>query len=120
LRVSNPDGYTLNFYSDKKLYASYYQTPHGPIHSGYKLELISRGITIISSYHFEENGQLYTYIKSALGTRAIEIGEAAQVAPNVWITKFGLIKLFSHVLTPAGFALISERDPKNLIQSWLS
>jgi hypothetical protein len=116
-RVALNNNYILNFYKGSILFASYYKTPNEQDPAGYVLEILADKIQITSPIHFSKEGTLLTSIKSPEQTRTVEFGEATQVTPDVFLTKFGNINIFGHILTPAGYAFLNLKHPKSKIQN---
>jgi hypothetical protein len=112
-RIEATKGYQINFFKNDVLVGSFYRTPNEQDPAGYVLEIISSNIKIIFPLHFSKDGKLLTLIKSPTLTRSIEFGELAQITPNIVLTKFGNINILGHILTPAGYAFLNLRDPKD-------
>ncbi len=105
--------YSLNFFKNNTLFATFYQISHSPDNgAGSYLSIPSFNTLIYLPFYPTAEGRIYTHITVNNRLSKVEIGTDTKISPDIEISRFGHIKLLGHVLTRAGFAMINSAHPR--------
>jgi hypothetical protein len=105
--------YPINFFKNKSLFATFYQLSHSPNNgAGSYLSIPSLNTLIYLPFYPTPDGRIYTHITTRERLSKVELGTPKKISAEVTITQMGNIKIFGHILTRAGFAMINSEHPK--------